>query len=56
MKDRVDYAPHYLEAKKKLQEAYDMILEHKYTEALTLINEATVEMRLMRNAVKTHAE
>lgn len=56
MKDKVDYAPHYLESKKKLQEAHELLLKNKFKEAATTIDQIIVELRLMRTAVKSHAE
>jgi hypothetical protein len=56
MSNKVDYAPHYLEAKKKLTEAHELLLKNKFKEAASLIDEIVVELRLMRTAVKSHAE
>lgn len=56
MVDKVDYAPHYLEAKKKLDEAYKMLLVHDYEDAATLISDTIAELRLMRAAVRSHVE
>lgn len=56
MKDKLDYAPHYLEADKKLKEAYDLVLKRKFTQAAAILDEAAVAVRLMRVAVKSHAE
>lgn len=56
MKNKVDYAPYYLEAKKKLNEAHELLLKHKYSEATTMIDEIVVELRMMRAAVRSHAE
>jgi hypothetical protein len=56
MVDKVDYAPHYLEAKKKLDEAYKMLLVHDYEDAATLISNTIAELRLMRAAVRSHVE
>lgn len=54
MKDKIDYAPHYLDADKKLKEAYDLILKRKYTEAALILDEAATAVRLMRVAVKSY--
>lgn len=56
MKNRVDYAPHYLETKKKLTEVHELLLKNKFREAATTIDQIIVELRLMRTAVKSHAE
>lgn len=56
MKDMIDYAPHYLETKKKLTEVHELLLKNKFKEAAGTINEIIVELRLMRAAVKSHVE
>ena len=56
MKNRVDYAPHYLETKKKLTEVHELLLKNKFKEAAGMINEIIVELRMMRAAVKSHVE
>lgn len=56
MKNRLDYAPHYLETKKKLTEVHELLLKNKFKEAAGLINETIVELRLMRAAVKSYAD
>ena len=56
MVDKVDYAPHYLAATQKLRTAYDLILEKQFVEAMTLLDQVAVEVRLMRTAVKSHAK
>ena len=56
MKQKLDYAPHYLEAKKKLQEAHDLLLRNRFVEAAATIDEIVVELRMMRAAVKSHVE
>lgn len=54
MKDKLDYAPHYLEAKKKIQEAHELLLKNRFVDAAGLIDQAVVELRMMRAAVKSH--
>lgn len=56
MKDKLDYAPHYIAADKKLKEAYELILKRRFIEASTLLDEVAVEVRMMRVAVKSHVE
>ena len=56
MKDKVDYAPYYLEAIQKLKEAHELLLKHQFTEASGKLNDVIVAARMMRNAVKSHAE
>lgn len=56
MKNKLDYAPYYIEAKKKIDEAHELLKKNRYVEAKTLIDEAVVELRMMRAAVKSHVE
>lgn len=52
--EQLDYAGHYLEAKKNMLETYNLLNKRQFTEAATLIDQTIVELRLMRQAVKTH--
>jgi hypothetical protein len=52
--EKLDFAPHFLEARKKINDAYILLNEKDYIPAATLVDEAIVELRLMRNAIKTH--
>ena len=52
----MDYSPYYLDAKKKLDEAYDALKTNNFEEAATKLDEAVVELRMMRAAVKSHVE
>lgn len=56
MKNTIDYAPYYLEAKKKLNEVHAMLNKHEYIQAATRLDEIIVELRMMRVAVKSHTE
>lgn len=56
LKDLVDYSPHELEAKKLIHSAADFLRRNRYTEALESIEDAIVELRLMRAAIKSHIE
>ena len=53
MKDKVDYSPAYLEAKKCLELAHDALVAGKFQIAYDHCLNAQVEMRLMTTAVKT---
>lgn len=55
-KNEIDYAPYYLEAKKKLSEAHALLNKQQYSEAASAINEIIVELRMMRVAIKSHME
>jgi len=55
-KNEIDYAPYYLEAKKKLGEAHALLNKQQYSEAASAINEIIVELRMMRVAIKSHME
>jgi len=56
MKDKLDYAPYYLEAMTKLKEAHELLLKNQFTPAVGKLDDVVVVVRLMRNAVKSHAE
>jgi hypothetical protein len=56
MESRVEYSPHYLVVKQNLTKVYEMLNEHKFVKAASLLDETIVELRLMRNAVKTYVE
>ena len=53
VKDRVDYSPAYLEAKKCIELAHDALVAGKFQIAYDHCLNAQVEMRLMTTAVKT---
>jgi hypothetical protein len=46
-----DFAPHYLEAKKKLEEAHKLLIAGDYQNALIPLTEAIVELKAMRSSV-----
>lgn len=56
MKNKLDYAPYYLNAKKRLKEAHELLLKNQFEEAATLLDEVVIEVRMMRVAVKSHVE
>lgn len=51
---KLDYAPHELQAKALLKEAHLLLLKSEYVAAASTIDAAIVELRLFRNAVKSH--
>jgi hypothetical protein len=53
VKDKVDYSPAYLEAKKCLELAHDALVAGKFQEAYDHCLDAQTEMRLMSTAVRT---
>ena len=53
MKDKIDYSPAYLEAKKCIELAHDALVAGKFQIAYDHCLNAQVEMRLMTTAVKT---
>jgi hypothetical protein len=55
-KNEIDYAPYYLEAKKKLNEVHTLLVKQDYIQAASLVNEIIVELRMMQVAVKSHME
>ena len=50
----VDYANHDIKVKQLLTDVYDLILDRNFVDAASKIDLAIVELRLMRNAVKTY--
>jgi len=52
----LDYSVHELAAKKIMKEVHDLLLKHKYVEAASKTNEAIVELRMMRVAIKSHID
>jgi len=52
----LDYSVHELAAKKIMKEVRDLLLNHKYVEAASKTNEAIVELRMMRVAIKSHID
>lgn len=56
MNEKIDYSPHYLEAKKKLNEAHELLLKNRFVDAAVIIDEIVVQLRMMRAAVKSHVE
>lgn len=56
MKNTLDYTPYYLATDAKLKAAYDLLKENKYIEAVHVLDEITVDLRMMRTAVISHVE
>lgn len=54
--NKLDYSPYFLDVEKALAEIYGLLKKNQYKEALELIDQATVDLRLFRTAVKTHVE
>lgn len=53
---KLDYALYFLDVEKALAKVYELLKKNKYNEALELIDQAAVDLRLFRNAVKSHLE
>lgn len=51
---KVDYATHEIKADALLKEIHKLLLNHEFVAAASTIDEAIVELRLMRGAVKSH--
>ncbi len=51
---KLDYAPHYLEAKRQLEETYQLILRNELSEASGQIEFAIVELRMMKAAINSN--
>jgi hypothetical protein len=56
MKEKIDYTPYFLATDTKLREAYDLLKQNKYVEAIHVIDQMTVDLRMMRTAVISHVE
>jgi hypothetical protein len=54
IEEKLDYSAHELQAKHLLKQAHDLILKEEFTMAASTIDATIVELRLMRNAVKSH--
>lgn len=54
--DLLDYSAYELSTKKLLKEVHDLLLKHQYAQAATKTDEAIVELRLMRTAIKSHID
>lgn len=52
----LDYSVHELAAKKIMKEVHDLLLKHHYVEAASKADEAIVELRMMRVAIKSHID
>ena len=53
---KVDYAPHYLQIDSHLKLVHDLLKCGNYENAATLVEQITVESRLLRAAIKTHVK
>ena len=51
---KLDYSCHELEAKKLLKEIGDNILQNRFMQASELVDEAIVELRMMKAAINSH--
>ena len=52
--EQLNYSEHYLAAKKNILEIYTLLNKGNYLEAMTMIDETIVDLRLLRAAAKTH--
>lgn len=53
---KVDYATHKIKADLLLKEVHKLLLNQEFVAAAATIEQAIVELRLMRGAVKSHVE
>jgi len=51
---KLDYAAHQLEVKKRLKEIHDKLLSNQHGEAASLVDNAIVEMRMLKAAINSH--
>jgi hypothetical protein len=54
--EKLDYAPHYLETKKQLNEIYQLLNNKEFRQAAGKIEFAISELRLMKAAVNSHLD
>lgn len=52
--EKLDYSAHELEAKALLKQIHEHLLGSDFVAAASTIDATIVELRLMRNAVKSH--
>lgn len=52
----LEYAGHYLESKKNMSQIHELLNKKQFREAATLIDQTIVELRLMRQAVRTYVK
>lgn len=52
----LDYSGHYIEARKNLVQIQELLNKHQFKDAAGLIDRTIVELRLMRQAVKTYVK
>lgn len=50
----LDYSIHDLELRKLMKDIHDLLLKKEYLEAATRADEAIVELRLLRTAIRSH--
>lgn len=54
MKHPIDYASYELETRKLLKDISDFLKKNRHKEAAELIDDAIVELRMMKAAVNSH--
>lgn len=50
----LDYSIHDLELRKLMKDIHDLLLKKEYLKAATRADEAIVELRLLRTAIRSH--
>ena len=50
----LDHAVHELAAKKLMKEIHDLLLKKRFIDAATKTDEAIVELRMLRSAIKSN--
>jgi hypothetical protein len=53
---KVDYAPHYLQIENNLKKVHDLLKCGNYVDAITFVEQITVESRLLRATIKSHVK
>lgn len=54
--ERLDFAPHFLEVKTKMNEIHNLLLKNEYAIAAAKIEFVIAEMRLMKAAINSHVK
>lgn len=51
---KLDYAPHYLEAKRQIEDTHQLLLKNQFAEAAGQIEFAIAELRMMKAAINSN--
>ena len=54
--EKLDYSPHFLEAKNKLNEIHKLLLKNEFALAAAKTEFVLAELRLMKAAINSHVK